>query len=75
MPAAGARFAVAHFNLPAINPPCPRGIFVAFLVDDAEIVASTSLDKPHYRPRIYSLWGGKCTGYVLPREAGTHFNS
>ena len=45
MPAAGARFAVAHFNLPAINPPCPRGIFVAFLVDDAEIVASTSLDK------------------------------
>ena len=44
MPAAGARFAVAQFNLPAIDPPRPRGIFVVFLVDNAEIVASTSSD-------------------------------
>ena len=45
MPAAGARFAVACINLPVINPPRPRGIFVVFLVDAAMIVASTSLDK------------------------------
>ena len=45
MSAAGARFAVAHFNLPVIDPPRPRGIFVVFRVDDAKIVASTSLDK------------------------------
>jgi hypothetical protein len=45
MPATGACFAVAHFNLPAINPPRPHGIFVLFLVDAARIVASTSLDK------------------------------
>ena len=45
MPAAGARFAVARFNLPAINPPRPHGIFVVFLVDDAGIAASTYLDK------------------------------
>jgi hypothetical protein len=44
MPATGARFAIAQFNLPAINTPCPHGIFV-FLVDNAQIVASTSLDK------------------------------
>ncbi len=45
MPTAGARFAVARFNLPLIDPPRPCGIFVVFLVDDAEIVASTSSDK------------------------------
>jgi hypothetical protein len=47
MSATGARFAIACFNLPAIDPPCPRGIFVVFLVDYAKIVASTStsLDK------------------------------
>jgi hypothetical protein len=45
MPVASARFAVACFNLPAINPPRPRGIFVVFLVDAAGIAASTSLDK------------------------------
>ncbi len=45
MPAADARFAIVHFYLPAIDPPCPRGIFVVFLVDDAKIVASTSSDK------------------------------
>ena len=45
MPAAGARFVVARFNLPVIDPPRPRGIFVVFLVDDAKIVTSTSLDK------------------------------
>jgi hypothetical protein len=45
MPAAGARFALAHFNLPAIGPPRLRGIFVVLLVDDAEIVTSTFADK------------------------------
>ena len=45
MPAAGARFAVACFNLPVIDPPRLRGIFVVFLVDAAKILASTSLDK------------------------------
>jgi hypothetical protein len=45
MAAAGARFAIARFNLPAIDPPRLRGIFVVFLVDDAEIAASTSWDK------------------------------
>jgi hypothetical protein len=50
MPAAGARFAIACFNLPAIDPPCPRGIFVMFLVDDAKLVASTSLDKTQIGP-------------------------
>jgi hypothetical protein len=45
MPAAGAHFTVACFNLPAIDPPRPRGIFVVFLVDDAKIVASSSSDK------------------------------
>ncbi len=40
MPAAGVRFTVAHFNLPAIDPPRPHGMFVMFLVDDAMIVAS-----------------------------------
>ena len=44
MPAVGARFAVAHFNLPVINPPCPRGIFVEFLAEDVKKVPSTSLD-------------------------------
>jgi hypothetical protein len=45
MPVTGTRFTVAHFNLPAIDPPHPCGIFVVFLVDAAGIVASTSLDK------------------------------
>jgi hypothetical protein len=45
MPAAGTHFAVARFNLPAIDPPRPHGIFVVSLVDAAKIVASTSLDK------------------------------
>jgi hypothetical protein len=53
MPAAGARFAIAHFKLPAIGPPPrPRGIFVVFLVDAAESVASTSLDKTLLCPHI-----------------------
>jgi hypothetical protein len=53
MPAAGACFAIACFNLTAINPPRLRGIFVVFLVDDAEIVASTSLDiSPLYALRL-----------------------
>ena len=77
MPAAGACFAVARFNLPAINPPCPclRGIFVVFLVGDAEIVPFTSSDKTPHRPHVYRLWGIECTGYVSPQDAGTHFNS
>ena len=45
MPAIGARFTVARFNLPVIDPPCLRGIFVVFLVDAAKLVASTSWDK------------------------------
>ena len=28
--------------------------------------------KPHYRPRVYRLWGIECTGYVSPREVVTH---
>ena len=36
---------VACFNLPVIDPPRLRGIFVVFLVDAAKILASTSLDK------------------------------
>jgi hypothetical protein len=73
MPAAGACFAVARFNLPAINPPRPCEIFVVFLVDDAKIVASTSSDKTPVCP-VSMLWGIECTGYVSPWEAGTHFN-
>jgi hypothetical protein len=41
MPAAGARFAIAHFNLPVIGLPRPHGIFVVFLVDADTIVTST----------------------------------
>ena len=73
MPAAGARFTVARFNLPAIDPPRPRGIFVVFLVDDADIAASNSSDKTPIGP-VSMLWGIECTGYVSPPEAGTHFN-
>ena len=57
MPAAGARFAVARFNLPAIDTPHLRGIFVMFLVDDAKIVASTSSNKAPLCPT--SLGYGK----------------
>jgi hypothetical protein len=45
MPAAGACFTIARFNLPVIDPPHLHGIFAVFLVDNAKIVASTSLDK------------------------------
>jgi hypothetical protein len=74
MPAAGARFAIARFNLPATDPPRPLGIFVVFLVDDAEIVTSTSSGiNPTIGPASM-LWEIECTGYVSLREAGTHFN-
>jgi hypothetical protein len=73
MPATGACSVVACFNLPAIDPPRPCGIFVLFLVDAAKIVTSTSLDKTSIGPP-YRLWGIERTWYVSPREAGAHFN-
>ena len=45
MHAAGARFAIACFTLPVIDPSCLHGILIVFLVDTDGIVASTSLDK------------------------------
>ena len=60
MPAAGAHFTVACFNLPAIDPPRPRGIFVVFLVDDAKIVASSSSDKTPLCPAYEQNAQGVC---------------
>ena len=39
------RFTVICFNLLAIDPPRPRGIFVAFVVDAASISPSTLSEK------------------------------
>ena len=50
MPVAGTYLAIARFNLPAIDLSRPPGIFVVFLVDDAEKVASTSSDKTPIGP-------------------------
>jgi len=40
-PIAGTCFAVAHFNLPAVDPPFLCGIFVMFVVAATMVVPST----------------------------------